>query len=75
MAVLIIAAVYKAAEVRDDLGAFDDTTARDAVSDAQNVAVLASSISNLSIYIGIVMPHLQILGARVASSLENGGTG
>eukprot|EP01045_Picozoa_sp_COSAG04_P008741 COSAG04_NODE_491_length_13463_cov_5.877432_12_plen_215_part_00 len=68
VAVLIIAVVYKAAEVREDLAA-DVSTARGKATDAQKAIALGSSISNLSIYIGIVMPHLQILGA-VSQLLE-----
>ena len=69
VAFAIVAVVYKAAEVSDVEDAVEKGTAvAEVVSDGKTVAALGSSMSNLSIHIGIIMPHIQLLGTDLPQS-------
>jgi hypothetical protein len=69
VAVAIVAVVFKAAEVSDVEDAVEKGAAvAEVVSDGKTVAALGSSMSNLSIHIGIIMPHIQLLGTDLPQS-------
>ena len=68
---LLIAILHKATQVSDPQAAMDKGVAvANAASDVRSVAQLATSVSNLCIYLGIVMPHWQLLGAFAVYVLQ-----
>jgi hypothetical protein len=60
----LIAVLHKASKVHNTNAVTDKSEAvAEVVSGMRSFAQLGSSISNLCIYLGIVMPHWQLLGA------------